>query len=262
MDELWDVRHAASYLGLSTRTVYQMARDGRIPCVRIGGRWRFRPPDLDSWLRNQARGPALGAHGDPHVAPLGTRRPDSLSTSDELADLLSPITDPLKRRLAFVARLTRECLARGWLPPVIVGGQAVEFYSAGGYTTVDIDLVTASEPLDEILARWGFEQRGRHWTQSDLGLVVEAPGGRLAPGQRERLTEVAVAGERAYVLGLEDVIVDRLAACVHWSSADDCRWAEVLIGAHRADLDGEYLQRWADENGVREQLDRILEGRS
>ena len=232
------------------RTVYQLARDGGIPSVRLGGRWRFRPADIDAWLESQTRGPrAWTPASQPPPAPEG----------DQLAAFLSSFADPLEKRLAFVGQLTAACQSRGWLPPVIVGGHAVEFYSAGGYATVDIDLISASEPLDEILGSWGFERRGRHWIREDLGLVVEAPSSRLIPGQRDRLTEVRVAGTTAYVLGVEDVIVDRLAACVHWSSDNDCRWAAVLAAAHGADLDLGYLRSRAAEMDVKTQLEDVLE---
>lgn len=249
MDELWDVKVAASYLGLSTRTVYQFARDGRLPGIRVGGRWRFRRSDLDRWLESNA-----GRIG----RTSGTPTPPSAPDSAGLADFLASLPGTLEKRLAFIGLLTRACVGRGWQPPVIVGGQAVEFYSAGGYATVDIDLVSASEPLDEILPGWGFERHGRHWVRADLGLIVEAPGSRLAPGQRNRLTEVEVAGTSAYVLGLEDVIVDRLAACVHWSSNNDCRWAAVLLGAHIAALDLDYLRAQAREAEVTARLEQLL----
>ncbi len=251
MDELWDVRQTAGQLGLSVRTVYQMARDGRIPSLRVGGRWRFRPADIDRWLASQARGPGARGSAGPDLPGAG---------ADELERFLSGFGDLLEKRLAFVGRLTAACESRGWLPPVIAGGHAVEFYSAGGYATVDIDVVSASEPLDVILGGWGFERRGRHWVREDLGVVVEAPSSSLAPGQRDRLTEVRVAGTIAYVLGLEDVIVDRLAACVHWSSDDDCRWAEVLVTAHRGDLDVGYLRSRATEMEVGVRLEDILGG--
>lgn len=220
MEELWDVKRTAERLGLSIRTVYQMARDGRVPSIRIGGRWRFRPTDLDAWLYGRTR-TSTGHVPESDAAPM--------AGADGLARFLAAFPNPLERRLAFVARLTTACEERGWLPPVVVGGHAVEFYSAGGYATVDIDVISASEPLDEILGSWGFEQRGRHWLREDLGLVVKAPGSRLAPGQRDHLTQVRVAAITAYILGLEDIIIDRPAACVHWwSSENDCRWAQVL----------------------------------
>jgi excisionase family DNA binding protein len=252
MEELWDVKVAASYLGLSTRTVYQFARDGRLPSIRVGGRWRFRRSDLDRWLESNT-----GRIG----RTLETSAPAAVSDSAGLTEFLAGLPGTLEKRLAFMGLLTRACVGRGWQPPVIVGGQAVEFYSAGGYATVDIDLVSASEPLDEILPGWGFKRHGRHWVHADLGLIVEAPGGRLAPGQRDRLTQVEVAGTSAYVLGLEDVIVDRLAACVHWASENDCRWAAVLIATHSAALDLDYLRAQAHEAEVAARLEQILEER-
>jgi excisionase family DNA binding protein len=253
MDELWDVRTAASRLGLSTRTVYQLARDGRIPGIRVGGRWRFRQAELDRWLESNARGRIDRESG----APVSPAAPDAADAAG-LAAFLSGLPSPLEKRLAFMGLLTRACVGRGWQPPVIVGGQAVEFYSGGGYATVDIDLVSASEPLDEILPGWGFERRGRHWLRADLGLIVEAPGSRLLPSQRDHLTEVEVAGATAYLLGLEDVIVDRLAACVHWSSGNDCRWAGVLVAAHKTDLDLDYLRAQAHEAEVSARLEQLL----
>jgi excisionase family DNA binding protein len=249
MDELWNVERVAEHLGLSVRTVYQMARDGRIPTVRIGGRWRFRPEDVDAWLADGVR-KGRGASAQetlPEPAPL-----------DVVAAAVSLHADPLARRLAFVALLTGACVGRGWNAPVIVGGHAVEFYTAGGYTTVDIDLVTASEPLDEILGAWGFVSRGRHWLREDLGLVVEAPSAGLAAGQRERLTEVRIGDGVAYVLGIEDLIVDRLEACVHWKSDDDCLWAETLLATHRARIDAPYLTQRATEAGVAGRLADLM----
>jgi excisionase family DNA binding protein len=160
MDDLWDVKVAASYLGLSTRTVYQSARDDRLPGIRVGGRWRFRRSDLDRWLESNAE--RIGRTS-------GTPTPPSAPDSAGLAEFLAGLPGTLEKRLAFIGLLTRECVSRGWQPPVIVGGQAVDFYSAGGYATVDIDLVSASEPLDEILPDWGFERHGWHWVHADLG---------------------------------------------------------------------------------------------
>ena len=207
MEELWDVRRVAGLLGLSERTVYQMARDGRLPARRVGGRWRFRPEEIERWL-----------DGSVSPAAQGLATPDRQGSIPEpdrfqVEETLGRIDDPLERRLAFVSLLTAACVARGWLPPVVVGGHAVEFYTAGGYATVDIDLVSAHEPLEEVLPRWGFVPRGRHWLHEQLGLVVEAPGSQLEPGQRERVTNVEIAGGVTQILGVEDLIVDRLAAC-------------------------------------------------
>jgi len=245
VEELWDIRRVSRLLGLSDRTVYQMVRDGRLPALRLGGRWRFQPQEVESWLRDRA---GAGPRDDIQLDRRG------------LEDTLGRIEDPLERRLAFVALLAVASTARGWLPPVVVGGHAVEFYTAGGYATVDIDLVSAHEPLEQVLPEWGFEARGRHWLHEGLGLVVEAPGSHLDPGQRERVTRVEIAGATAYVLGVEDVIVDRMAACVHWRSEEDCGWAAVLLDLHAAHLDLDYLVERARAQEVEERLATVVDG--
>ena len=40
---------AAEYLGLHPETVRKMARQQRLPRVKVGRFWRFRPIDLDDW---------------------------------------------------------------------------------------------------------------------------------------------------------------------------------------------------------------------
>jgi excisionase family DNA binding protein len=43
-------RDAAKYLGLSERTLWAMAKDGRVPCVKIGKLKRFDIADLDAFI--------------------------------------------------------------------------------------------------------------------------------------------------------------------------------------------------------------------
>ncbi len=52
-DALWGIAEVAAYLRLSANAVYKMtARTAsvRIPCIRIGGKLRFRRLDIDRWL--------------------------------------------------------------------------------------------------------------------------------------------------------------------------------------------------------------------
>ena len=48
------VHEMAQYLRLSEAKVYQMARDGMIPAVRIGKSWRFKKEMVDEWIRREA----------------------------------------------------------------------------------------------------------------------------------------------------------------------------------------------------------------
>ena len=66
----------ARMLGVSRTWLYDAARDGRIPCVRIGGPGgplRFVPQDLDNWL-DQARASWLPGR---RTRALGSRRSDA-----------------------------------------------------------------------------------------------------------------------------------------------------------------------------------------
>ncbi|GAB4278941.1 MAG: hypothetical protein Kow0056_11710 [Coriobacteriia bacterium] len=262
MDELWDIKRLARYLGLSERTVYEKVRSGEIPAVRVGRRWRFQPRDIEQWL--ESKGASVSPTRAADIPDSGTRKDTAahdaagaMPSREDLEALLDDVDDPIERRLAFAGLLSRACSAKGWRPPVVVGGHAVEFYTAGGYTTVDLDLVGASEPVGEVLDAWGFERDGRHWYDESLGILVEVPRARLEPEQEERTLDVEVRGEHVSVIGIEDLVIDRLNACVHWDSQESCEWAAVLVEAYADRIDWEYLWSRARSEEVGGVLQRI-----
>jgi len=53
MEELVTVQEVADYLKMSTQTIYRFAQQGRIPALKVGNRWRFRPADIETWLQHQ-----------------------------------------------------------------------------------------------------------------------------------------------------------------------------------------------------------------
>ncbi len=61
-------REAAKALGISPRLLWQLTKDGRIPCVRIGGTKRrtvlYPLADLQAWLTNKAN-TSTGGHDEP-----------------------------------------------------------------------------------------------------------------------------------------------------------------------------------------------------
>jgi excisionase family DNA binding protein len=44
---------AAHHLRMHVKTLQRLAREARIPCVRLGKYWRFRLTSLDHWLATQ-----------------------------------------------------------------------------------------------------------------------------------------------------------------------------------------------------------------
>jgi predicted nucleotidyltransferase len=130
------------------------------------------------------------------------------------------------------------------LKPVIVGGHAVELYTAGHYSTFDVDLVLSGrQTAGEILERLGFIKRPgeRHWTHKELFIPIEIPDDTLA-GSMDRVIEVATEeGFRVYVIGVEDLILDRAKAAVYWESLSDREWALLLMNAQWQEIDFDYL---------------------
>jgi excisionase family DNA binding protein len=56
-EPLLTVPEAARLLHMHPKTLQIMARDGRIPSVRIGKPWLFRESDLDAWVRSKITSP-------------------------------------------------------------------------------------------------------------------------------------------------------------------------------------------------------------
>ena len=50
MKEILTPREAANYLSIHVRTIYRLAKNGEIPCRKVGGSWRFKKDLLDEWL--------------------------------------------------------------------------------------------------------------------------------------------------------------------------------------------------------------------
>lgn len=251
MDELLDIAQVAAYLGVSERTVYDRVRSGTIPAIRIGRLWRVRSADLQAWLDSNRPVSAVSRFA---TAEEGSR---PAPTRTDLEESLAGLGDQLERRLMFVGMLSRAVRALKWPAPVIVGGNAVEFYTGGDYATVDIDLVGASEPLAEVLGGWGFARQGRHWVDAALGLVVEAPGAQLSPDEQAHVARVDIGDDVVLMIGIEDLIVDRLNAAEHWSDEESRMWAESLLKAAAAPDIG-YLRRRAAAEGVSEALKAAL----
>jgi len=44
---------AAALLGIDDKTLQRMARRKELPAIKVGRLWRFRKPDLDSWMETR-----------------------------------------------------------------------------------------------------------------------------------------------------------------------------------------------------------------
>ena len=52
-ERLLDLREAAVILGMHWKTLEGMARNRKVPAMKVGKRWRFRLSSLNTWLENE-----------------------------------------------------------------------------------------------------------------------------------------------------------------------------------------------------------------
>lgn len=156
--------------------------------------------------------------------------------------------DPLRRCLVALGILT-ERLAQDGIEPILVGGAAVAFYTAGGYSSVDVDVALPiggerrGAAVERAFVDLGFTRRGRFWVYSELDLLFEIVAREGLPGEEAPRTRVAIDGLPITVVGLEDLVLDRLRAWVHWRSEEDERWGRRLCMLYADRLDWDYLER-------------------
>ena len=53
--EILTLDEVAAYLKAGKRTVYRLAQKGEIPAFKLGGTWRFRRSELDTWIAESIR---------------------------------------------------------------------------------------------------------------------------------------------------------------------------------------------------------------
>jgi excisionase family DNA binding protein len=242
--ELLNIKELATYLRLGERTVYKLVRDKTIPSIKIGGVYRFNKEEIDKWITEKQ---------------VDKAKPKALKQQNDqnILEKIKCEADTLTKRLLFVGLITKK-LEDQDVKPVIVGGNAVEFYTAGGYATADIDIVCPSEPLEPVLLELGFEKEGRYWLNDDLGIVIEAPSSYLDAPAKERIVEVQIENMVVYIFGIEDLIVDRLSAFMYWASGDDFNWAKELANIHKEQIDWKYLGKTAQEGRITDALKKLI----
>lgn len=175
------------------------------------------------------------------------------SFTREEIERLQSIGDRAHRALLFVGLLTRKlALTSPLQQPIVVGGGAVEVYTAGGYTSQDIDLIMLdSAPAERILADSGFGKEGRYWIHPDLDVLVEFPGTTLTygPGAYQRLFRADVDGEHAWIIGIEDILIGRIWTGISENRKHDLQMAREMVELNRSTIDWDAARQIAELNG-------------
>jgi excisionase family DNA binding protein len=233
--EIMDVKKIAKYLGFGEKKIYQLIENGEIPVSKIGGQYRFLKRTIDQWLEEKQG--------------LSKKVKKEIKIN-QLLRSVKETSDPLQKRLLFIGVLTKT-LEKEKIKPIIVGGHAVEFYTVGGYSTRDIDIVFSDQKLlNKKLLALGFKKENRHWYNQKLDIAIESPASGLSEEEYERITIVNIQGLTVQIIGIEDIIIDRLNAYVHWKSIDDGYWARELLLMYEKEIDKKYLEKRCKEEGT------------
>ncbi len=141
-------------------------------------------------------------------------------------------------------------LLREYGEPVVVGDSAVSFYTGGAYLSRDVDLLTEAraDVLRTVLEGLGFQRVGSAWVHRELEVVVDFPAHPLA-GDPSRVVRVETEDGPVRIIGLEDLLVDRLSAAVYWKDTEAREWCVTMLAVHQ-DVDTAYLERRAEQEGL------------
>lgn len=147
-----------------------------------------------------------------------------------------------------------EAMARRNLPrPILVGGAAVEYYTASAINTGDFDLCTPVQPeLEEEMRTHGFVRPSgpgmmtRGWIHPELHLGFEVVGDRPLDGNVTADHLVLVDGllpDASFaIVAVEDLIADRMGQYASGTAPEMREQARTLLALH-PDADMDYLER-------------------
>lgn len=176
-----------------------------------------------------------------------------------LVKSLANLKNIFRRQLAIASVITKIFKYNGLIDPVIVGGSVVALYSQEQYKTVDLDMKSESvEAYTEILSKLGYIKRGKDFFHKELDSYIEFPSGEMQDSwdhMREYIIEET--GLPIYVIGFEDLILDRVGSFVSTNDLDSKEWAIRLMGMLYADIDWSYLHKKANRQGTLKVVEKL-----
>ncbi len=165
------------------------------------------------------------------------------------------LSDLIERNIS-IAAIIAEALRSVNQDPILVGGVAVEYYTQGGYSTADIDLVSeGGRDLVQVMESLGFEKIGKDFIQKTLKIYVEFPSRHLKSS--ELSSKIQIGKKILRIISLEDLLIDRLCAFKFWQSAVDGLNSLLLLEHSELDLDR--LELRAKEEKVLDALSALKE---
>jgi hypothetical protein len=182
---------------------------------------------------------------------------ENMLSYEKVKRVILATENPTERKIRFLALLT-SALPKGQPKPILTGGSAIEIYLDGTLRTGEMDLVYDVEALKKILKAWHFDLGSalRSYLNDELGLAVDLVGEKLN-GSYDRVTTITTPYGPATVIGVEDLILKRLASAKFWNVATDMDQSYLLAKSQQALVDWKYLQEQAEKNDVEDYLKKL-----
>lgn len=163
-----------------------------------------------------------------------------------------------------IAVLVSEALERAGVDAVLGGGGAVGQYSKNEYESADLDFITTerNRVIAPIVAKLGFEPRGKDFHHPHSAVFIEFPPGPLAFGDRYVENSSATTLETQYgklrIITPTQCVMDRLVWFIHGN--DGQSWDQAVLVAKHQTIDWPELEEWAASDGIdRVHLDSLRE---
>ncbi len=187
-------------------------------------------------------------------ARKAARRSTARSVSSKsFVSKLTKEPDQLRMKMLLLGYVT-DRLERKNQTLFLVGGQAVETYTAGQFPSGDIDVTTTdASRTEKVLKSLGFRQIGMVWLNKRLNVAFHIVG--YFPPERSRT--IRVGPYNARIISVEELILDRLSAAKFWNIPADVEKAKVLFDNFRKQIDMKYLRETAKKKNIGDLLLRI-----
>jgi len=56
MSDILTIKQVSDFLQVNERTIYKLAKAGDIPSFKVGGQWRFKKDDINTWIEKKKVG--------------------------------------------------------------------------------------------------------------------------------------------------------------------------------------------------------------
>lgn len=178
---------------------------------------------------------------------------------------VNSLANELDKKLFVLSVLTEIFIKNDLVPPVLVGGSAVALYSRGLYSTIDIDMVhSGGDKVFKLLEDLGYKRAGKDWFNPTIESLIEFPSSTLdGSWDRVMLYTTDYSKIDIQVIGLEDLILDRVEAFNSTKDLKSKEWSIRLMLAYYEIIDWSYYHKSANARGflnTAEKVQRAVKG--